>query len=77
MSNTDKPFSLIGTGNGVRVLWHGNSIADLETRATERNLDFYAIYRNDPKFHSSTQQEFLVCHRNDPYWIKRGVASAA
>ena len=77
MSNNSNPFCLIGTSNNIRQMLYGDSVEQLEVLASERDLDFFAIYRNDPKFHSATQEEFLVCHRNDPYWINRGVASAA
>ena len=77
MNNSNKPFCLIGSGNNLRQMLHGDSVEQLEAQAAERGLDFWAIYRNDAGFHSSTQREFLVKHHNDPYWINVGVASAA
>lgn len=75
MSNSFARFCLIGTGDGVRQIEYADDIEDLETTASERGLSFWAVFRNDPGFSGSHQEEFLVYHHDDPYFVNRGIPS--
>lgn len=77
MNDRDKRFCLIGSGSNVRRIFYANSEREAEAWASTAGLEYFAIYRNDAKFHGAHQKEFLLYHRNDPYWINRGVASAS
>lgn len=65
-------FVLIGTDKRrVRVMVNG-PLAELR-RAGDK-LAFYAIYKATYKgrpFHAAVDANYLVEHKNDPYWTNR------
>lgn len=61
-----------------RASMRGNDLAELRRELDARMTkphDHYAIYHEGSGFHSTAQQEFLVEHYNDLFWINQGVAS--
>ena len=76
MNVDGKPYWLRGRmlGGGITAL-AGKSPAALDAEAVKRHFEHWAVYREGPHFHSTTQREFLVCHHGDPYWLVQGVPS--
>jgi hypothetical protein len=63
------------TKNHCRWCEIGNDLNRLRNLLERMNVEHYAIYNNAPGFHSTTQTEFLVEHKNDPYLTKQGIES--
>ena len=60
-----------------RILWRGKP-HELEERAKERQLRYWAVYRSHSvhgPFHNATDERYLLCHHEDPYWLNRGIPS--
>lgn len=76
MSVWTKRFWAAGRLPGnVRTAFEGDSVAELDAEARRLELGWWAVYRNDPHFHSTAQREYLVHHHDDPYWLAQGVPS--
>lgn len=63
------------TSFNIRGSVSGNDLPKLRDKLIARKADYYAIFNNVPGFHSTTQYEFLVEHKNDPYFLKIGIES--
>jgi len=72
-------YELLGTTKGrVRYLLHGVTVEEVRRKVAEWGFISYAIYKtsvNGRRFHNATDEDFLVEHFNDPYWLNRGVDS--
>ncbi|MHA2067586.1 MAG: hypothetical protein ACXABY_24745 [Candidatus Thorarchaeota archaeon] len=67
---------LLGTTQQTVRVMHKGSLLNLRRWAQVQDLKFYAIYRDYwqlRRFHNATDKRFLIEHRNDPYWLNRGV----
>ena len=67
------------TNFNMRGCDRDNDLNKLRQRVKARMqypTDHYEIFRDQPGFHSTTQQEYLVEHCNDDYWLSKGVPSA-
>lgn len=51
------------------------SIPECLEYAKVNKLETFAIYKCDEGFHSTAQEEYLIGHHNDTYWINRGIES--
>lgn len=54
---------------GMAAVFGGDDLEEL--RELAQPLIYYAVYRNDPSMVTTTQEEFLVEYRDDPYWERR------
>lgn len=61
---------LVGVNRlGMAVVFGGDDLEELTALADP--LIYYAVYRNEPNMVTTTQEEFLVTYRDDPYWERK------
>jgi predicted P-loop ATPase len=70
-----KQYWALHTRKNIRGSSEHDNLNKLREILNRMDLDNYAIFRNAPKFHSTTQTEFLVEHRNCQYFIRQGIES--